>query len=190
MMGRIVVIVASAGGLEPLRTIMARLPVPCAASIFIVWHIGTRPSILPTILSSASKLPALFAEDNAPIERGHIYVAPRDHHMVLTAEHMHLNRGPKVNYTRPAADPLFASAAEMHRGRVLGVVLSGENNDGAEGLKLIKECGGTALVQHPDTAASPSMPLEAILLDHPEVISVEQIAERVRSFCLAVPREL
>lgn len=77
MMSRIVVIVASAGGLEPLRNIISNLPVPCAASIFIVWHIGRRPSILPTILGSASKLPALFAEDNAPIEEGHIYVAPR-----------------------------------------------------------------------------------------------------------------
>ncbi len=185
-MGRIVVIVASAGGLEPLRTIMSRLPIPCAASIFIVWHIGPRPSILPSILSSASNLPALFAEDNARIERGHIYVAPPDHHMVLTTEHMHLNQGPKVNYTRPAADPLFASAAEAHRGQVLGVVLSGGNSDGAEGLKLIKEYGGAALVQHPDTAESPSMPREAMMRDHPEVFSVEQIAQRIRSFCLAV----
>lgn len=151
---------------------------------FIVWHIGSRPSMLPSILSSASKLPALFAEDNAPIEKGHIYVAPPDHHMVLTAEHMHLNQEPKVHYTRPAADPLFASAAKAHRGQVLGIVLSGGNHDGAEGLKLIKEYGGATLVQRPETAEIPSMPREAIMLDHPDVISVEQIAERVCSFCL------
>ena len=142
--------------------------------------------MLTSILSSASKLPALFAEDNAPIEIGHIYVAPPDHHMVLTAEHMHLNQEPKVHYTRPAADPLFASAAEAHREQVLGVVLSGGSRDGAEGLRLIKEYGGTALVQHPETAEIPSMPREAMILDYPEVISVEQIAERVHSFCLAV----
>lgn len=105
--------------------------------------------------------------------------------MVLTAQHMHLNQGPKINYTRPAADPLFASAAKAHRGQVLGVVLSGGNSDGAEGLKLIKQYGGTALVQHPDTAQIPSMPRAAMMRDHPEVISVEQIAARVRSFCLA-----
>ena len=102
--------------------------------------------MLPSILTSTSKLPAVFAEDNAPIEQGHIYVAPPDHHMVLTAEHMHLNRGPKVNYTRPAADPLFASAAEAHREQVIGIVLSGGNNDRAAGLKRIKEHGGTTLV--------------------------------------------
>ena len=183
-MGNVVVIAASTGGLEPLRTIMSRLPVPCAGSIFIVSHIGQHPSVLPSILSSASKLPARFAQDNARIERGHIYVAPPDHHMSLTAEHMHLNRGPKINHTRPAADPLFASAAKMYRRQVLGVVLSGEDSDGAEGLKLVKEYGGTALVQHPDTAASPSMPLKAMMLDHPdEFLSVEQIAQRVRLFC-------
>lgn len=183
-MGSIVVIAASTGGLEPLRTIVSRLPVPCAASIFIVWHIGKHPSRLPSILSSASKLPARFAQDNALIERGHIYVAPPDHHVVLTAEHMHLNRGPKINHTRPAADILFASAAEVHQTQVLGVVLSGEDGDGAEGLRLVKEHGGTALVQHPETAASPSMPLRAMMLDHPDgFLSVEQIAQRVCSFC-------
>lgn len=186
-MGRIVVIAASRGGLEPLRALASRLPIPCAASIFIVSHIGQHRSVLPSILSSASKLPARFARDNALIERGHIYVAPPDHHMVLTAEHMHLSRGPKINHTRPAADPLFASAAEVYQGQVLGVVLSGEDGDGAEGLKLVKEYGGTALVQHPETAASPSMPLKAMMLDHPdEFLSVEQLAERVHSFCLAV----
>ncbi len=185
-MASIVVIAASTGGLEPLRTIMSKLPVPCAASIFIVWHIGQHPSVLPSILSSASKLPARFAQDNASIEPGHIYVAPPDHHLVLTAEHMHLNRGPKVNHTRPAADPLFASAAKAYPGQVLGIVLSGKDGDGAAGLKLVKEYGGTALVQHPDTAESPSMPLKAMMLDHPdEFLSVEQIAQRVRSFCSA-----
>jgi len=94
-MGSIVVIAASAGGFEPLRTIMAKLPVPCAASIFVVWHIGQRQSVLPSILSKAGRLPARFAQDNALIEPGHIYVAPPDHHLVLTADHMHLNRDPR-----------------------------------------------------------------------------------------------
>ena len=185
-MGSIVVIAASTGGLEPLRTIMSALPVPCRASIFVVWHIGNHPSVLPSILSSASKLPARFAQDNAPIEEGHIYVAPPDHHMVLTAEHMHLNRGPKIHHSRPAADPLFASAAEVHGTQALGIVLSGKDGDGAEGLMRIKDCGGTALVQHPDTAASPSMPRKAMMVDHPdEFLSPQQIGERVHSFCLA-----
>jgi two-component system chemotaxis response regulator CheB len=186
MMRNIVVIAASTGGLEPLRAIMSKLPVPCRAAIFVVWHIGPHPSLLPAILSSVSKIPATFAKDKALIESGHIYVAPPNHHVVLSAEHMHLNRGPKINHTRPAADPLFASAAKAHQRQVLGVVLSGKDGDGAEGLKLVKEYGGTALVQHPDSAEAPSMPLQAMMVDHPdEALAIAQIAERVCSFCSA-----
>ena len=106
--------------------------------------------------------------------------------MTLAAKHMHLSRGPKVNYTRPAADPLFASAARVHGRQVLGIVLSGEGSDGAEGLRLVREHGGTALVQHPHAAASSSMPLKAMMLVHPVgSLSVDEIACRVRSFCSA-----
>lgn len=185
-MGSIVVIAASTGGLQPLRAIVSKLPTPCRASIFIVLHIGEHPSVLPSILSDASGFPAQFAREDAAIESGRIYVAPPGHHMTLTAGHMHLSREPKVNYTRPAADPLFASAARVHGKQVLGIVLSGEGSDGAEGLRLVKEHGGTALVQHPDTAASSSMPLKAMMNDHPDgFFSVDEIARRVRSFCSA-----
>ena len=139
IMSKVVVIAASTGGLEPLRALASRLPIPCAASIFVVWHLGPHPSTLPAILSSASELPARFARDNALVERGHIYVAPPDHHLLLMAERMHLSRGPKINHTRPAADPLFASAAKVYEGQVLGIVLSGEDGDGAEGLRLVKK---------------------------------------------------
>ena len=185
-MSNIVVIAASTGALEPLRTIVSMLPVPCRASVFVVWHIGHHPSVLPSILSRASKLPARFAQDDVAFEPGHIYVAPPDHHLELTATRMHLNRGSKVNHVRPAADPLFASAARCFEGNVLGVVLSGKDGDGAAGLAMIKRHGGTTLVQHPDTAESPSMPLSAMMMDHPdEFLLVVEIAERVRSFCLA-----
>ena len=183
-MGNIVVIAASTGALEPLRTIVSMLPVPCDASVFIVWHIGHHPSALPLILSRASKLPAGFAQHDTAFEPGYIYVAPPDHHLELTATRMHLSRGAKVNHLRPAADPLFASAARIFGGKVLGVVLSGKGDDGAAGLAMIKSSGGTALVQHPDTAESPSMPLSALMMDHPdEFLLVVEIAERVRSFC-------
>ena len=185
-MGNIVVIAASTGAFEPLRSIVSMLPTPCNASVFVVWHIGHHPSVLPSILSRASNLPARFAQDGAPFEPGHIYVAPPDHHLELSATHMHLNRGPKVNHVRPAADPLFASAAQAYPGQVLGVVLSGKDGDGAVGLAIIKEHGGTALVQHPNTAESPSMPLTAMMVDHPdEFLLVVEIGERVRSFCSA-----
>jgi two-component system, chemotaxis family, protein-glutamate methylesterase/glutaminase len=183
-MGGIVVIAASAGGLSPLRSIIAALPVPCAAAVFVVMHIGSNPSILPDLLSRTGLLPAAFARDGDAIEAGHIYVAPPDHHMVLGFVSIRLNQGPKVHYTRPAADPLFISAAEAHGKRVMGVVLSGGDSDGATGLRAIREHGGTALVQDPKEAAMPSMPRAAIAAGHPDAcLPVEEIARRIRRFC-------
>jgi two-component system, chemotaxis family, protein-glutamate methylesterase/glutaminase len=146
-------------------------------------HIGSRPSKLPELLSS-SEHPASFARNGALIRTGHIYVAPPDHHMVLGDNNcIRLNQGPKVHYTRPAADPLFISAAEAHGRRVMGIVLSGGDGDGAAGLRAIGEHGGTAFVQDPDEAEAPSMPRSAILADHPDAcLAVEEIAQRVRLF--------
>ncbi len=177
-MEHIVVIAASAGGLEPLRRISAALPKDCSSSVFIVVHIGNNPSDLPTILSWSSKLDVSFAQDGSPILPHHIYVAPADHHMVLEFGRIQLNRGQKVNHTRPAADPLFISAAKTYGDRVIGIVLSGGDNDGAEGLRAIKQHGGKAVVQKPEDAANPSMPKAAIARDHPDAcLSVEEIAK-------------
>jgi two-component system chemotaxis response regulator CheB len=102
----------------------------------------------------------------------------------LGFDSIRLNQGPKVHYTRPAADPLFIFAAEAHGKRVMGVVLSGGNSDGAAGLRAIAEHGGTALVQDPKEAAMPYMPRAAIAADHPDAcLKVEEIAKRIRSFC-------
>jgi two-component system chemotaxis response regulator CheB len=180
----IVVIAASAGGLDPLRRIIAALPVPCLAAVFVVVHIGAHPSILPRLLNRDSQLPAMFAQDGVLIEAGHIYVAPPDHHMLLAADRITLNQGPKVHHTRPAADPLFISAAESHGQGVMGIVLSGGDGDGAVGLRTIRERGGTAIVQDPEEAATPSMPLSALIADHPNAsLPVAEIAQRVRVFC-------
>jgi two-component system, chemotaxis family, protein-glutamate methylesterase/glutaminase len=179
----IVVIAASTGGLDPLRRIIETLPVPCLATIFVVMHIGPHPSRLPELLSS-SEHPASFARDGALIRAGHVYVAPPDHHMILGYDRIRLNQGPKVHHTRPAADPLFISAAEAHGRRVMGIVLSGGDGDGAAGLRAIGEHGGTAFVQDPEEAEAPSMPRSAILADHPDAcLAVEEIALRVRLFC-------
>lgn len=182
MVNGVVVIAASAGGLDPLRRIIAALPVPCTAAVFVVMHIGPYPSVLPNLLSGQHV--ATFAQNGAPIEAGHIYIAPPDHHMSLEASSIRLNQGPKVHWTRPAADPLFISAAQAHGRRVLGIVLSGGDSDGAAGLRAITQHGGTAFVQDPNEAAMPSMPISAIMIDHPDVcLPVEEIAERVRLFC-------
>jgi two-component system, chemotaxis family, protein-glutamate methylesterase/glutaminase len=181
---KVVVIAASAGGVQPLRCIIAALPVPCCAAIFAVVHTGPHFSVLPRLLNLSGQHPATFAEDGALIEAGHIYVAPPDHHMFLGPARIRLNQGPKVHHTRPAADPLFISAAKTHGRRVMGIVLSGGDGDGAAGLRAIGECGGAALLQDPEEAASPSMPLMAMKADHPDAcLPVDAIAQRVRVFC-------
>jgi two-component system chemotaxis response regulator CheB len=188
-MGAIVVIAASAGGLEPLRRIIAALPLPCAASVFVVRHIGCNTSVLPFLLARAG-LPASLAREGVLIEAGHIYVAPPDHHMILEPHRIRLSHGPKVNHTRPAADPLFETAAEAYGNRVVGVVLSGGGSDGAAGLQAIKAHCGTAFVQHPDEATAPSMPKTAIAAGQPDAcLPVSEIAQRVRCIMLAGPSQ-
>jgi two-component system chemotaxis response regulator CheB len=184
VIGRILVIAASAGGLEAMRQIVAALPVPCRAAVFIAWHIGPNSSVLPAILARASGSPAIHPRHGYTIEAGHIYVAPPDHHMRLGAGIIRLDRSPKVHHTRPAADPLFLSAAEVYGPRVIGIVLSGGATDGAAGLRSIKERGGIALVQRPESAEVPFMPRAAIEAGNPDaVLSILEIAQRVSRLC-------
>ena len=179
----IVVIGASAGGLPPLRYLVEALPIPCAASIFVVMHIGANRSNLPALLTRPG-LPADFAQDGTLIQDGHLYVAPPDQHMVLESGLIRLNRGLKVNFTRPAADPLFESAAEGYGSRVIGIVLSGGGSDGTLGLRRIKAKGGMVFVQHPSEAQFPSMPQAAIAADHPDAcLTISQIARRMATLC-------
>ena len=145
-------------------------------------HTGSNPSLLPSILGCAG-LPVKVPQDLTLIEAGRIYVPPPDQHMLLGPAFIRLSRGLKVHNTRPAADPLFLSAAKAHGKRVIGVVLSGNSSDGAAGLKAIKEHGGMALVQHPEDAEMPSMPHAALAEDHPEPLPIQEIALRVASFC-------
>ncbi len=183
-MSAIVVIAASAGGFAPLRQILRAQPPGCTASFFVVMHIGAHQSVLAEILDRDSPLQASFPTDGATIEPGHVYVAPSDHHMTLQDDVIWLDKGPKVHHTRPAADPLFMSAALAYGKRVVGIVLSGGGEDGARGLKAIKDQGGVALVQNLAEAATPSMPLHALLKDHPDAaLTTEALIERLGSLC-------
>ena len=104
--------------------------------------------------------------------------------MILRLGRIRLNRGPKVHFTRPAADPLFISAATLYRERVIGIVLSGGDGDAAIGLRTVKEQGGLAFVQRPEEAAIPSMPRSAIAAGYPDaVLSAREIAQRVGVLC-------
>ena len=180
----IVVIGASDGGLDPLRRITEALPRNCNAAVFVAMH-GCHPAMLPEILRWHGSLAVLFAQDGTPVERGHVYVAPPDHHMLLETGRIRINRGPKVHSERPAADLLFVSAAEAYGRRVIGVVLSGIGSDGATGLVAIKRHGGCAVVEDPRDAPSPSMPDAAVAADAPECLRIGDLARRVSDFCLS-----
>ena len=159
----IVVIGASAGGMQALEKLVSALPADLPAALFVVWHLspGVR-SVLPTMLSKAGPLPAVNPQDGDPIKPGVIYVAPNDHHLLVERGYVRVAKGPKENRFRPAVDPLFRSAAYLYSTRVIGVVLSGALDDGTAGLWAIKLRGGTAVVQDPADAMHRSMPLNAL----------------------------
>ncbi|HZY16911.1 MAG TPA: chemotaxis protein CheB [Ramlibacter sp.] len=158
----LVVIGASSGGVDALLRLAAALPANLPAMVAAVVHIGTQPSILPELLRRAGPLPARHPRDGERLHAGTLYVAPPDHHLVLDKAVAHLSRGPRENHTRPAIDPLFRSAALGWRSRVIGVVLTGQLDDGTAGLAAIKSCGGVAIVQDPADCVAPSMPLSAL----------------------------
>lgn len=157
----IIVIGASAGGVDALRFLAAHLPANLRAPVLVVLHIGAYRSELPALLNAVGPLPAVHAEDGMAILPGHIYVAPPDRHMIVADGHLKLSRGPKENRARPAIDPLFKSAAEIFGSMAVGVILTGNLNDGTLGLYEIKRRGGIAIVQDPDDAAYPEMPTRA-----------------------------
>lgn len=159
----IVVIGASAGGLDVLKDLVRQLPKDFQASLFIVWHISPNVrSVLPQILDKAGPLRAAHATDGEEITPGRIYVAPPDHHMLIEHGRIRVSKGPKENRFRPAIDPLFRSAAYVYGTRVIGVILSGYLDDGTTGLWTIKLKGGIAVVQDPKDAPVPSMPESAL----------------------------
>ena len=159
----IIVVGASAGGIQTLRVLTGALPKDLAASLFIVVHTSPEaPGLIADILDSSSKLPAAHAVDGELIQKGRIYVAPPDRHLLLEPNRVRLTHGPKENRFRPAVDPLFRSAAQTYGPRVIGVILTGYMDDGTAGLWTVKQLGGTAVVQDPNDALVPSMPLSAM----------------------------
>jgi two-component system chemotaxis response regulator CheB len=166
----VIVVGGSAGGVEAALALARGLPVDLPAAVLITLHRAQGyPGLLAQILDNAGPLPAVMAEEGQYLERGRIYVAPPDRHLLVEHDHLHVRRGPRENHSRPAIDPLFRSAAATCLTRTIGVLLSGMLNDGTSGLLAIKHCGGLAVVQDPKDAAYPEMPRNAlayVAVDH------------------------
>jgi two-component system, chemotaxis family, protein-glutamate methylesterase/glutaminase len=172
----IVVVGGSAGSIEAVSELVRGLPPDFPATLFVVVHFpGSASSTLPRILARAGALPAWHARDCEPVTTGRIYVARPNCHMILEDGRVRLTSGPKENGSRPAIDPLFRSAAQRYGPRVIGVVLSGNLNDGTAGLMAIKRHGGLSMVQSLDSALYTGMPRSAV--DHVQIDHVASPAE-------------
>lgn len=158
----VVVIGTSAGGFEPLKQLVSALPEEFPATVLIVKHIGRHESTLPEILQAQSVLPVRHPGDREAIQPGIVLIAPPDCHLLVEQGKVRLFHGPKENFSRPAIDPLFRSAALVYREKTIGVVLSGSLDDGTVGLQAIKAYGGIAIVQSPADATVPAMPQSAL----------------------------
>lgn len=178
----IIVIGASAGGVYALKELVSALPPDFDAVIFMSLHVSPHsPSYLPEILNHAGPLKATHPTDGEPIQRGRIYVAPPDHHMLVEHDRIVVKKGPKENRFRPSIDALFRSAAYTYGSRVIGVVLTGLLDDGTSGIWSVKRLGGVAIVQEPEDALYPSMPDN--VLQHVEVDYRVPIVELAPLLC-------
>lgn len=159
----IIVIGTSAGGLKALRSLVSGLPAGLEAAVFVVQHVAPNAAtLLPELLERAGPLESALAADGEPIRPGRIYVAPPDHHVIVSRGVMRISRGPHENRFRPSIDVLFRSAARAYGPRVVGVILTGYLDDGTVGLQAIKKRGGVSVVQDPQEAEYPGMPRSAL----------------------------
>ena len=174
-----VVIGASAGGVEALSEILPALPASFRPALLIVLHLPReRPSLLADIFENRCALPVREADDKEPVEPGTVYFAPPDYHMLVEkSRQIALSTDEPVHYSRPAIDVLFESAADVYADRLLGIILTGANADGAAGLHAVHRAGGITVVQRPDSAKVPLMVVSALQRNPADfVLSLAEIA--------------
>jgi two-component system chemotaxis response regulator CheB len=174
-----IVVGASLGGCEALGEILQRLPADFPRPIAVALH-RRRDSedLLVPVVQRRSALPVGEAEDKEAIRGGRVYLAPADYHLLIDGNSFALSTDDPISFARPSIDALFESAAEWQRQDVVGVILTGSGSDGASGARRVRECGGTVLVQDPQTAEAPWMPNAAIAsTPGARVLSLAGIAE-------------
>lgn len=174
------VIGGSAGSLDVLLKLLPALPADLAFPILIVIHRKNgADSLLPELLSGRTRLTVKEAEEKEPLLPGVIYIAPSDYHVLVEMDHtLSLDYSEKINYSRPAIDASFQTAAEVYKERLACILLSGSNADGVEGLNYVKQWGGLAVIQNPDTAQVAYMPAQAKLhvkIDH--ILNAEDMGD-------------
>ena len=159
-----IVIGVSSGGLKALKLIFSALPSDFTVPIIVVQHIGPRSeNSWITLLKDNCNIPIKEADEKEKIGTGNIYIAPSNYHLLIEQDKtFSLTIDERVNFARPSIDVLFESAADVYREKLIGIILTGSNNDGTNGLKRIKEYGGLTIVQDPATAESSYMPASAI----------------------------
>ena len=179
---RAIAIGASAGGVEAVGVLLQALPAPFVPAILVVLHLPPdRPSLLPQLFGARCRLPVREVLDKERAHPGTVYVAPPNYHLLVETDgSLALSADPPVRFSRPSIDVLFESAAHCFRDELLGIVLTGANDDGAAGLAAIRAAGGRAWVQRPEGAHSPTMPAAAIAAAGADLIlPVRDMAERL-----------
>jgi two-component system, chemotaxis family, protein-glutamate methylesterase/glutaminase len=178
---------ASWGGLAALATLLESIPDEVDAPIVIAQHRAPETGgSLEALLQQHTRRPVIEASDKEPLERSKVYSAPPDYHLLVEPGSLALSVDDRVMYARPSVDVLFESAADSYGERTIGIVLTGANQDGAQGLRRIKERGGVAIVQEPETAAMRMMPDAAIAATHADaILSVREMGKFLYGLCCA-----
>ena len=169
---KVVIIGGSAGSLQALMTILPELPEVVSFALVIVVHRKSSDDLtLEGLLKLKSKIPFKIIEDKTLFEPGFLYVAPSNYHLLFEKNNtLAIDTSEKVNYSRPSIDVSFESASEVYGENLVGILLSGSNSDGTQGLIAIQKAGGIVVVQDPKSAEMPFMPKNAILNLTPDYI--------------------
>jgi two-component system chemotaxis response regulator CheB len=186
----IVVVGTSWGGLTALRELITGLPGALGVPVVVVQHRHRQSNhVMATLLQDETRLCVCEAEDKAPLEAGNVYVAPADYHLLIERGFLSLSTDEPVRFSRPSIDVTFRSAADAYGAHTVGVILTGANADGAEGLRRIVDRGGLAFVQLPATAESPAMPAAALdAVPQAQVLTIEEIARAIAELPSPVER--